>query len=60
MNGADGNNALAGTAGAIEAVVAAFQAHSLDVDVVTAACDAMGNLSINGKLAVVACMQIEM
>ncbi len=48
---ADDNEALAGKAGAIEAVVSALQAHPGHVGAVTAACRALRNMSVNGELA---------
>ena len=46
------NQALAGKAGAIEALVSALQTHSRDVGAVTAACKALQNLSTNGKMTI--------
>ncbi len=46
---AGGNKALAGKAGAIQALVSALQTHSRRLGIITAACNALQNLSRNSK-----------
>ena len=46
------NQALAGKAGAIEAVVAAMRAHVGNAGVSENACMAMGNICVNGAFGV--------